>query len=247
VAAWQDVPEEWQRSTRLEGLVRLRRPCLSLLGSCPARWLWQQVLGRPGMEPLWERWLFFAAAGKGGTLPLPPPPEPEATRRLREGLECLSQVQGEMVLSPEARAEYGRWLEEFESADGQEEGPQPRGWSPAGSAALQIAMIYEATICGKMEISGEAMRLAQALVQELWDQLGNVLHSEGPGGKQSAEFRRVCRAIQAAGPAGVRRNVLLKKLSPMLSSRLEQVLRTLEEAEQITRSKEGKAAWLRWL
>jgi hypothetical protein len=246
VAAWQDVPEEWQRSTRLEGLVRLRRPCLSLLGCCPARWLWQQVLGRPAMERMWERWLFFAAAGKEGTLALPPPPDPEAARRLREALEGLSRVEGEMFLSIEARAEYGRWLEGFERLGGQQEEAPCQEWSPAGRAALQIAMIYEATATGQREISGESLRLTLALLRELRERLAAVLHEEGTDGRQAADFRRICRAVQGAGPAGIRRNVLLKKLSPMLSSRLEQILRTLEEAEQITRSKEGKATWYRW-
>jgi len=99
---------------------------------------------------------------------------------------------------------------------------------------------------GGLVVSAEATRPALALVSRLRAALVEVL-APGLEDRRGEDYRRVCRAIQAAGPEGIAHPVLLKELRPMLAGRLRSLVRTLEESEQISIHKEGQAIRYRWV
>jgi hypothetical protein len=243
LAAWHDVPEFWFGNDRGRGADALAWPCVSLLGTCPADWLARQC--RAGEHPeFWSRWLFFPAAGKDHTRALPAPLDEYALEQVMFGLEALGQARGAMSLSPGARGLYAGWVEDQErQCPADQRGP----WcSRLGTAALKVAMIYEASREGSLVISAEAMRPALALVSRLRATLVEVL-APGLEDRRGEDYRRVSRAIQAAGPEGIAHPVLLKELRPMLAGRLRSLVRTLEESEQISIHKEGQAIRYRWV
>jgi hypothetical protein len=245
LAEWYDVPRRWERHTWQAGTFVLHQPCVSLLATCTAAWLARQRQPADRHGEFWARWLFFPAARKGQTLPLPPAPCPRQEQVVRAALERLGEAQGAMSLAPAARRQYAEWLERFEGRPAEE---RAEGWmSRMGTAALKVAMIYEAATSGGCLIGEEAVCRAAALVEELRALLAGALTEEGTGARADADFKRVCRVIQAAGQLGIAHNALLKKLSPMRSRALRAILATLKEAGQVRERQEGKAAWYRWM
>jgi hypothetical protein len=239
------VPRRWERFTEKAGPVVLQEPCVSLLAACTAAWLARQRQPADRHGEFWARWLFFPAARKQKTLPLPPPPCPEQAQVVRAALERLGEVCGPMSLAPAARRRYAEWLERFEDRPAEE---QSEPWvSRLGTAALKVAMIYEAATSGGCVTGEEAVGRAAALVEELRGRLAAALTEEGSGARADADFKRVCRVIQAAGPVGIAHNALLKKLSPMRSGALRAILTTLKKAGQVRERQEGKGAWYRWV
>jgi DNA-binding transcriptional ArsR family regulator len=150
-----------------------------------------------------------------------------------------------MTLAPAARRQYADWLGRFEGQPAEE--PSEPWVSRLGTAALKVAMIYEVATSGGRTIGEEAVARAAALVEDLRARLAAALGEEGTGAPGGADFKRVCRVIQAAGPAGIAHNALLKRLSPMRSGTLRAILATLKEAGQVRERQEGKGAWYRWV
>jgi hypothetical protein len=239
---WYDVPPWWTGPRQTGGRVDLSWPCPSLLGSCTADWLVRQGR-RAGPRDFWARWLFFPAAAKARTLALPPPPDEGLRQAVARGLEALSEVRGEMNLAAEAGARYAAWLERFEQQTRPDDDePWGADW---GTAALKVAMIYEAATSGRREISEAAMGPALDLVDHLHRTLGPLLASFGRG-RWGEDYRRVCREIRDSGAEGVPHYVLLRWLSPLPAGRLGAIVRTLEESDQISIHKEGLVTWYRW-
>lgn len=94
------------KETKTAGCFYIWRPCLTILAASTDTWLSENTNESDLKGGFLGRWLFFVSAGPDYKLPRCDLPDPDAEQRLREGIERLKTVSGEVKVCEQAWNEY---------------------------------------------------------------------------------------------------------------------------------------------
>jgi hypothetical protein len=178
--------------------------------------------------------------------PVKTPEEKVLQEKLKKDLFKISQMSGEMMMTPEAEKNWDAWYEQYEELDPGRICLDPSfdGWySRKPTYILKLSMICAASKSSALVIEWGHIVEAIAHIEEIEYSMGNVFRAIGKSGI-SAEVETIISIVSARGI--IHQDELFRIVfRDMDWEKMKLVLETAYRAGKIKRGFDGKSTW--WL
>ncbi|MDI9585571.1 MAG: DUF3987 domain-containing protein [Acidobacteriota bacterium] len=229
-----DCPDHRSRRLRRE-TVRLEFPGPSIITASTFSWLAERVREADVLGGFLSRFLYVVGGEKSKVLPF----RPRADRDLRDNLQWRLQelrrgLEGGHCLGIDGiRDVYADFYDRYEGNQAPDIDERFAGfYSRLCVYALKLTMLYQLSADpDSRELTLPAWEQAKALVELLRRGMCRII-GELSDSDEWAKAQRVSRLVTRAGPEGILRRDLHQR-SHLTAKELDEVLRTLTEAELI--------------
>lgn len=226
-----DAPDFWSSRTIGRGDSQLVNVALSFLAASTLEWLVEALPREAFSGGFMSRLLFVVQQDTDRTFALPERGRGYQWEALREALEDLKELSGEVILEPEARVWYLKWYNTHHKTpvfDDKFAGYHER----KPDHMLRIALLIRISISRGLTIRTRDLERALKILDWLEELLPSVFDgvSSSP---QGADHQRIIGILQKHG-GSLPHSVLLRKNQHIMNARrFNEAIYTLTESEMI--------------
>lgn len=219
----------------------IQNPCLSLIGASTTEWLVNKMSEGDIRGGFMARFLYFPAARKVKSLPIPPKVDEKQKLQLIEELRSLQAFTGEMAYSDEARVIYEEWYRKNEKSVENEIRSDLLSsfFNRLPDYCWKLAMLYAISVEGTMTISGKAMSdmiaLTEYMKHSIRGLVGEFEFSEE--GQNKKKVLKIVRNYQENRKEMMPYSLLLQH-SHLKAQKLKEALSALVDEKQIVWDRE---------
>ena len=226
-----DAPDVWKSTTIIRGEASLTNVALSLLGASTLEWFVDALPREAFSGGFMSRLLFVVQEDTDRTFALPVRPEGFRWESLREDLEQIQKIRGEVVLSKESRDWYEHWYIKHHKApvfDEKFAGYHER----KPDHLLRMAMLLTVADTGLLELQLPAFEAALGILN-WWEIKLPGVFSTAASSPVGAINQKIIGLLRQAGGT-LPHSVLLRKLQHVINGRtFNEAIATLIESETI--------------
>jgi len=226
-----DSPDKWVIERRKEKKRCIENAAISLLGATTLDWLEERVKARDLRGGFLARFLFLPAIERGPRVIGNPHVNIAIRESLKDHLWHVAELEGTADYSL-VWGDYVDWLYGYEKKVEQSTMPKELigVYSRAGTTTLKLALLFQASLRPQIEITSEAMEMAQAFLTYIHDETRRVTSTF----RDSWFEKQMQKAMQCIVERGGRttRKDLYRGMS-IESRKLDSVIKTLVEQGRI--------------
>lgn len=227
-----DAPDVWKSTTIIRGEASLTNVALSLLGASTLEWFVDALPREAFSGGFMSRLLFVVQEDTDRTFALPVRPEGFRWEALREDLEQIQKIQGEMSLAKDAREFYEHWYIKHHTTpvfDDKFAGYHER----KPDHLLRMGMLLSIADTGLLEIQTKAFEDALSILN-WWEAKLPGVFSTAASSPAGAVNQKIIGLLRQAG-GSLPHSILLRKLQHVINGRtFNEAIATLIESETIT-------------
>jgi hypothetical protein len=236
-----DCPPVYSRKTKGDA-AEIRDPYVVVLAATTPDWMTKQLTQADIRGGFLPRFICVPAYDKEKVLPVPPPADMAKRAALIEHLRAIAGIQGEMTLSPEAKAKYESWYlamhAEILSLDG---GLLDAFFSRLADYTLKLAMLNELSTTRSLTVSLGSMERAISLTEMLKGTLRTLVEEELSFSRNEHAEKTVLKHIKQEKKIG--HSALLRKVH-LSAKDFDMAMTTLKEKgyiddEKVSREDRG--------
>jgi hypothetical protein len=226
-----DSPETYIRSTKGAGEIEITNPCISILACTTLEWFVSEIKEGDVEGGFLARFIYVPAFEKDKSMPIPAPLEAKEITKLLSWLKDLNSIEGELILSNEAKDVWIQWYNE-QDAKIKETHPSLAAFMVRlQTYTIKIAMLNSLIIEKSLTISAQSMVKAIEIVEWLIAQIAKIMTNDISTTKFGKDLKRVLKAIKK-NKEGVSYKNLMKNME--LSARqTEEIVSTLAQSGQV--------------
>ena len=150
-----DVPKTWGSGTIRDGKVEIERPFITIVGAGTTQVFEESVRRGDALSGFWTRFLLITEDKKVQRRGIPPEPSESETNKMIKSLSKIAGLKGKAYLSEDANEIFENW--QFDHENKFKDLPNRElligFWTRLEIYCLKIALIYEISNSGELEIS----------------------------------------------------------------------------------------------
>jgi len=226
-----DAPEYWSSTTIGRGELKLHRVALSLLAASTVEWFVEALPREAFSGGFMSRLLFIVQTDTDRTFALPVRPAGHLLEKLREDLELMREVKGEVFMSSEATKWYEAWYAKHHKTGFTDE--KFAGYHERKPDHLiRIAMILKIGSAQSLTLSPGDLEQSVHILNWLESSLPSIFKSVAET-SQGVQHQRLLKQIEAAG-GRISHSILLRRNQHIMNARsFREAIETLKESECI--------------
>jgi hypothetical protein len=230
-----DAPDVWKSTTLMRGEAVLTNVALSLLGASTLEWFVDALPREAFSGGFMSRLLFVVQEDTDRTFALPTRPEGFRWESLREDLEEIQRIRGEVTFTREAREWYEQWYAKHHHMpvfDEKFAGYHER----KPDHLIRMAMLMSVAEVGLLEVQLRFFEQALDVLNWLESKLPGVfsMAASTPAG---ALHQKIISILRSAGGT-LPHSVLLRKVQHMVNARtFYEAINTLVDSKTIRESR----------
>ena len=227
---------DYTRDTRSSGSVKIEGCALSIIAGSTIDWIIDRINGGDLRSGFLARFLFWPATRKNGWRGFGDTANVTINASMLSFVDCLAEMKGEATFDAEVIVLYNAWLREHENEVNTHALPvELQGfYTRIGTYVLKLAVLYQLSLSLSLEVTMEAMSYAIKLAEYLKSHLIRLIEDELVFTRDGKEIKRIKEIIQSAGT--IERAELVRK-AKMQSRRLDGLLMTLQQGEELVTEK----------
>jgi hypothetical protein len=183
------------------------------------------------------RFLFVPVRRKRKSLPFPPLADVKKRNELLLTLKKIKSIHGEVTFTEEAKEFYSHWYQDLErNLEQNSTDLLVPSYVRLQAYALKLAVLEEIAESGTLEVRPEAMGRALRIVNWLGEKLRELAEEEFAFTPFEQNRKKVLQLIRST-PSGITRSELLSRARNLRAKDLDDVIKTLKEANLIKEEK----------
>lgn len=194
----KDGPSDY--GTRGKGLVKISKPCPSLLGGCTPRQIVKSIPNEAIMSGFTRRVNFVYGLEKSRSIPWPIQRVGNDTSRdaLVDDLRAISQVSGEFTFDPVAKQFFEKFFKDSEQIDEFADEATATYGTSRWAHALKLAMALTLARGDDLVINFVDMSLAINAINKCYDDLQRVFRAVGDS-NETVSMDKITRFLELKG------------------------------------------------
>jgi hypothetical protein len=201
-------------------------PRMNILATSSSDWFINNLEQADVAGGFIPRWLPKQVGKSDKVIPKPLAPNPELLPALGVQLAAIAALEGDADLS-EIEGQYEEWYREARARfqDQPNAGLAEPFFNRLRGELLKLALIYEVSQSGNLQVSEEAFQRAVAVASDAEETIFKLL----PSGmtREGSEVEKMAEKIRSAGPDGITQSHLTKAFQHWRTREREERLKTL--------------------